>query len=159
MSHDVEWLTLVEAAERMHVSYSTAKRWVQKGLLRTTKVGGLRMTRTDWLDDLLLDERSELERARRAVETLFGRTNPPVWLRGMRLVAVAAIAIAVGGEVEDAWRCEWHPFGLDLDSLAGIVVAVVLVLLLERLLLHRLARKVDAWSFARIRRRIRAQEI
>jgi hypothetical protein len=147
-----DWLTLADVAELHRVSVRTVQRWTHQGL-RTTRIGRRQVTRVEWLDEFLLGqaEDREFEHARRQVARLFGRTGPPRWLTGMRLVLIASIAIAVGEEIADAWMEPWQPFGLELDSLAAIVTAVALVLIGERLLLDRLSRQVGRRAFARIR--------
>jgi len=67
--------------------------------------------------------------------------RPPPASLAARFGATSALVVAavlVGGQVEEAWTVAWHPAGYDVDSVAGIVVALLLLLagvrLLDRLL-------------------------
>lgn len=118
------WLTLDEAAALHGVSLRTMQRWARQGL-RTARVGRRRVTRSEWVDEFLLahvERPVELSRAWRAA----------------RLALVCAVAVAVGGEIEEAWAVRSRPLGFRIDSVAGIVAAVVLVLVAERSLLDPL---------------------
>jgi Helix-turn-helix domain len=155
-----EWLTLAEVAARLEVSVRTVQRWTGQGL-RSALVGRRRVTRQEWLDAFLLEQADEreLDLGRRVLERTFGRVRPPRWLVGVRLVCVAVIAISVGERIADDWRAPWHPLGLDIDSLVAITVAVAVVLVLERLVVDRLGRRLDARAFARARARAEAREL
>lgn len=127
------WLTLEEAATRIGVSVRTVQRWASSGELRTVHRARLTLTRPEWIDEFLLSG-SGLERSR------------PIGAVAAR-VALFGLAFLIGAEVEAAWRVEWHPFGLDVDSAVAIAIAMALLLAgqagLERLLRRRRRRRLE----------------